>query len=63
MEFTVCDTVNFKKRRHAKFTQILDEVDKTEGQVALASVMFHRVVAPTFDVNLASQERSPYLGQ
>lgn len=55
MEFTVRYVTDFKKRRISKdilFTRILDEFDKTEGKVTLASVTFHLVEAPVFDVRL-----------
>ncbi|PZD72064.1 Small-conductance mechanosensitive channel [Acaryochloris thomasi RCC1774] len=66
MEFTIRYVVNFKKRRITKdllFTQILDEIDKTDGQVALASATFHLVETPTFNVSLTNQGNSQYLGQ
>ena len=47
--------VNYKERRTAKdklFTRILDEVEKTEGAVELASATFELVGAPTIDVSL-----------
>lgn len=55
MEFTVRYAVDFKRRRLTKdrlFTRILDEIERTDGQVALASATFHLVETPTFNVNM-----------
>jgi small-conductance mechanosensitive channel len=55
MEFTVRYVVDFKKRRSTKdelFERILDEFEKTDGQVALASATFQLVEAPAFKVQL-----------
>jgi small-conductance mechanosensitive channel len=57
MEFTLRYIVDFKKRRIAKdqlFTRILDEIDKTNGRVAIASTTIHLVQTPVFDVKLLS---------
>ncbi len=56
LEFTVRYVVEFKKRRRTKdqlFTRILDEIDKTEGGVALASTTVALVEVPKLDVHLS----------
>lgn len=60
MEFTLRYVVDYKKRRIAKdllFTRLLDEIDRTEGRVALASATFHLVETPEIKVRLV--EPSP----
>jgi len=55
MEFTLRYIVDYKKRRITKdrlFTRILEEVDQTNGRVALASATFHLVEAPEIKVKL-----------
>ena len=55
MEFTLRYVVDYKKRRITKdqlFTRILEEVDLTNGRVALASATFHLVEAPEIKVQL-----------
>ena len=55
MEFTLRYVVDFKRRRATKdqlFTRILDEIDKTDGRLALASATFHIVETPVLDVKL-----------
>lgn len=55
MEFTLRYVVNFKKRRVIKdllFTRILDEFEKSGGQVKFASTTFQLVETPTIDVRL-----------
>ena len=55
MEFTLRYVVDYKKRRVTKdllFTRLLDEIDRTEGRVALASTTFHLVEAPEIKVKL-----------
>lgn len=55
MEFTVRYVVNYRRRRVAKdmlFTRIMEEVDKTDGKVGLASATFHLVEAPVFEVKV-----------
>ena len=57
MEFTLRYVVDFGKRRSIKdllFTQILDEIAKTNGKVAMASATFHLVETPTIDIRLRS---------
>lgn len=56
MEFTVRYTVDYKQRRTTRdrlSSRLLDEMDKTEGRVALASATFQLVEPPVFDVRLA----------
>lgn len=55
MEFTLRYIVDYKKRRITKdrlFSRILEEVDKTNGRVALASATFHLVETPEIKVKL-----------
>jgi len=60
MEFTVRYVVDFKKRRITKdqlFTRILDEMDQTDGKVAMASMTVHLVETPVFDVRMKATEK------
>ncbi len=53
IEFTARYVVEYKSRRITKdklFTRILDEIDKTDGRVAVASATFQLVGAPVIDV-------------
>lgn len=55
MEFKLRYVVDYKKRRVSKdllYTRMLDEIDRTEGRVALASATFHLVEAPEIKVKL-----------
>ncbi len=55
IEFTLRYVVDYKKRRTTKdllFTEILDEFEKTEGAVQIASATFHLVEAPPINVTL-----------
>lgn len=55
IEFTVRYVVDFKKRRTTKdviFSSILDEFEKTDGAVQIASATFQLVEAPEINVNL-----------
>jgi small-conductance mechanosensitive channel len=55
IEFTVRYVTDFKRRRATKdrlFARILDEIEKTEGKVAIASMTVHLVETPVFDVRL-----------
>ena len=55
LEFTIRYVVDYKFRRGKKdelFMRILEEIDKTEGKVSLASATFHLVEAPTLNVHL-----------
>ena len=59
MEFAVRYVVDYKKRRITKdhlFTRILEEIERTNGRVALASATFHLVEAPEFMVKLVKPE-------
>jgi len=56
MEFTLRYIVDYKKRRTTKdrlFTRILEEVDQTNGRVAMASATFHLVETPEITVKIA----------
>ncbi len=58
VEFTLRYVVNFRKRRITKselFTQILTEVEKTNGDIKFASATFHLVEAPELKVNLSKK--------
>jgi len=55
VEFTLRYVVDYKKRRGTKdriFTRILEEFERTEGRVAIASMTVHIVETPVFDVRL-----------
>lgn len=55
LEYTVRYVVKYTERRSMKsqlFNRIMDEIDQTNGQVAIASTTIHIVDAPTFDVQL-----------
>ncbi len=55
VEFTLRYVVNYKKRRWTKtelFTKILNEVDKTNGQIKFASATFQLVEAPKIHVKM-----------
>jgi small-conductance mechanosensitive channel len=60
MEFTIRYVVDFKKRRSTKdrlFTRFLEEFDKTDGHVAIASTStdISLVQTPQFDVKLGGK--------
>ncbi len=58
VEFTLRYVVHFRKRRLTKsdlFTQILTEVEKTNGKVKFASATFHLVEAPDLKVNISKK--------
>lgn len=62
MEFTVRYVVDYKKRRAKKdefFSYILDEIDKTDDRVAIASTTVHLVQTPIFDVRLTNGKKTP----
>jgi len=55
IEFTIRYVVDFRKRRWMKdhlFTRILEEIDKSEGRIRLASETFELVPGSALDVNL-----------
>ncbi|MBC8448831.1 MAG: mechanosensitive ion channel family protein [Chloroflexi bacterium] len=55
LEFTIRYVVDYKKRRATKdrlFTRILEEFEKTEGRVAIASATLQIVEVPRFDVRM-----------
>ena len=55
MEFTLRYVIDYKKRRVTKdqlFTRILEEIEQTDGRVALASMTVQLVGMPTIDVQL-----------
>jgi small-conductance mechanosensitive channel len=62
MEFTVRYVVDYKRRRITKdqlFTRILEELDKTDGRVAIASTTIQIVETPAFDVRLMERVKEP----
>jgi len=55
IEFTIRYVVDFKLRRRTKdrlFTRILEEIDRTESRIGIASATFHLVEAPAIRVQL-----------
>lgn len=55
VEYTLRYVVNFKKRRATKtalFTNILKQIEATNGEIKFASATFHLVEAPEIKVNL-----------
>lgn len=59
IEFTVRYVVDYRKRRWMKdhlFTRILEEVDKSNNQIRLASTTFEMVPGSALDVHLSGQE-------
>jgi len=61
LEFALRYVVDYRKRRFTKdrlFTRILEDVEQTEGRVALASTTFHLVEAPENKVSLGGQKAS-----
>ncbi|MEO8052757.1 MAG: mechanosensitive ion channel domain-containing protein [Acidobacteriota bacterium] len=59
IEFTVRYVVDYRKRRWMKdhlFTRILEEVDKSNNQIRLASATFEVVPGSTLDVRLSDAE-------
>ncbi|MFZ1700144.1 MAG: mechanosensitive ion channel domain-containing protein [Pyrinomonadaceae bacterium] len=55
LEFTLRYVVDYKKRRGTKdalFTQIVDEVAKTDGKVEFASATYELVAAPPVEVRM-----------
>jgi small-conductance mechanosensitive channel len=58
LEFTLRYVTDFKCRRSTKdqlFTRILDEIDKTEDKVAMASMTVQLVETPVIDVRLSNR--------
>ena len=58
IEYTVRYVVDYKKRRSTKdalFSRILDEVDKSEGKIMLASATFE--IVPTSGLRIESRRR------
>ncbi|MEP6961577.1 MAG: mechanosensitive ion channel domain-containing protein [Acidobacteriota bacterium] len=60
IEFTVRYVVDYRKRRWMKdhlFTRILEEVDKSNGRIRLASATFEVVPGSSIDVHLSRAEK------
>ncbi|MEZ5344628.1 MAG: mechanosensitive ion channel family protein [Pyrinomonadaceae bacterium] len=58
MEFTLRYVVDFKARRRTKdtlFNQILDEFEKTDGKVGIASTTMHIVETPPLSVRISGE--------
>ena len=61
IEFTVRYVVDYRKRRWMKdhlFTRILEEVDKSDNQIRLASATFEVVAGSTLDVHVSDKKGS-----
>jgi small-conductance mechanosensitive channel len=66
IEFTLRYVVDYKRRRAVKdelFLRILEELDQTDGRVAIASATFHLVETPVLDVRLSTGLQEPRVGQ
>ena len=62
IEFTVRYVTDFKYRRRTKdrlFTRILEEIDASNGRIAIASATFQLVEAPVFDVRMRTGAPPP----
>jgi small-conductance mechanosensitive channel len=60
LEYTVRYVVKYTNRRELKsrlFNRIMDEIDTTNGRVAIASTTIHIVETPTLDVRLNSNPK------
>lgn len=60
MEFTLRYVVDYKKRRFTKdllFTRLLEEIDRTDGRIALASATFHLVETPEIKIKMVPPDR------
>ena len=56
LEFTLRYVVNYKQRRYLKdrlFTRILDDIDKSSGNIRIASSTLELVEAPDFNVSIS----------
>lgn len=64
IEFTVRYVVDYRKRRWMKdhlFTRILEEIDKSDNRIRLASATFEVVPGSTLDVRLLAEKDIPPL--
>lgn len=64
MEFTARYVVDYKRRRSTKdamFTRILEEIERTDGRVAIASATFHLVEAPELTVRLKESGKDSHV--
>jgi hypothetical protein len=60
MEFKLRYVLDYEKRRIAKdllYTRLLDEIDGTEGRVALASATFHLVETLEITITLVQSTK------
>ena len=58
IEFTVRYVVDYRKRRWMRdhlFTRILEEIDKSDNKIRLASATFEVVPGSTLDVHLSGE--------
>ncbi len=65
IEFTLRYVTDYKYRRRTKdriFTRLLEEIEASNGRVAIASATFHLVETPTFDVRLRGGESGKSTG-
>ena len=61
IEYTVRYVVDYRKRRRTKdqiFERILDEFDRSEGRVSIASTTVQLVDPPLFDIRLGERTKS-----
>ncbi len=61
IEFTLRYIVDYRKRRSTRdalFTRILQEVDRSQGRINIATAGFEVLGAPALDVNVRSSEKS-----
>jgi small-conductance mechanosensitive channel len=58
VEFTIRYVVDYKKRRSTKdilFSRLVEEIEKSDGKILLASATFELVGMPALDVNIAKK--------
>ena len=63
MEFTIRYVVDYKKRRMTKdilFTRIIEEIDKTDGRVGIASTTLQLVDLPEFNLRISDRGSRPF---
>jgi hypothetical protein len=61
IEYTVRYVVDYRKRRRTKdqiFERILDEFDRSEGRVSIASTTVQLVDPPPFDIRLGDRTKT-----
>ena len=58
VEYTIRYVVDYKKRRSTKdilFSRLVEEIEKSDGKISLASATFELVGMPALDVNISKQ--------